>query len=233
MREGHGMDAGVRGRAWAWWGVASVALFAVASLMPFPAVSEADQNDPERLVDTLAGHEAEFFVRNGISWWAAGALVLFVVGLHRHLLTHLDPDSLVPGVALVGGTVTGAGLFVGYGLLAAIGGAVLSDRPATTVASVYSVGDGLAYCPVDADRARVRSRGTGRLRGRGVPRWLGQVSAVFAVLFAGLAFFPFLSWFPGLLWVLAASLGLLFGTVSDPTGHPSRAHPGGSETSTG
>ena len=227
------MDAGVRGRAWAWWGVASVALFAVASLMPFPAVSEADQNDPERLVDALSGHEAEFFVRNGISWWAAGAFLLFVVGLHRQLLTHLGADSLIPGVALVGGAVTGAGLFAGYGLLAAIGGAVLSDRPATTVASVYSVGDGLAYSlwtPIGLVCGAVALAGR---RGRGVPRWLGRGSAVFAALFAGLAFFPFLSWFPGLLWVLAASLGLLFGTVPDPTDPPELAHPGGSEIGTG
>lgn len=224
------MDTGRRGRAWAWWGVASVVLFAVASVMPFPAVSEADQNDPERLVDTLAGHEAEFFVRNGISWWAAGALLVFVVGLHRHLATHHDPGSLVPGVALVGGTVTGAGLFTGYGLLAAIGGAVLADRPATTVASVYAVGDGLAYSlwtPIGLVCGAVAMAG---LRDRGVSRWLGRVSAVFAVLFVGLAFFPFLSWFPALLWLLAASLGLLFGTVSD-AGDP--AHPGGSETITG
>ena len=224
------MGAGVRGRAWAWWGVVSVALFAVASLWPFPAVSEADQDDPERLVDTLSGHETEFFVRNGISWWAAGAFLIFVVGLHRHLVTHHDEGSMVPGVALVGGAVTGAGMFAGYGLLAAIGGAVLSDRPATTVASVYSVGDGLAYSlwtPIGLVCGAVALAG---LRGRGVPRWLGRVSAVFAVLFAGLAFFPFLSWFPGLLWVLTASLGLLFGTVSD---QPDPAHPGGSETITG
>jgi len=137
---------------------------------------------------------------------------------------------MVPGVALVGGAVTGAGMFAGYGLLAAIGGAVLSDRPATTVASIYSVGDGLAYSlwtPIGLVCGAVALAG---LRGRGVPRWLGRVSAVFAVLFAGLAFFPFLSWFPGLLWVLTASLGLLFGTVSD---QPDPAHPGGSETITG
>ena len=230
MREGHGMDAGVRARTWAWWGVASVALFVVASLLPFPAVSEGSQNDPAQLQDALAGHGGEILIRNGVSWWAAAALVVFLVGLHRHLATHHDPGSLVPGVAQAGSMVTGAGLFIGYGMLAAIGGAVLSDVPAPTLASVYAVGDGLAYGTWTAIGLVCGAVALAGLRGRGVPRWLGYVSALFAVLFAGLAFFPFLSWFPGLLWVLAVSLGLRFGRLPEPAAESDQA---GSETITG
>lgn len=224
------MDTGVQGRQWAWWGVASVVLFAVASLLPFPAVSEGRQNDPAQLQEALAGHEGEILVRHGLSWWAVAALVVFLVGLHRHLVMHHDAASLVPGVAQAGALVTSAGLFIGYGMLAVIGGAVFSDVPAATLASVYAVGDGLAYGTWTAIGLVCGAVALAGIRGQGVPRWLGYVSAGFAVLFAGLAFFPFLSWFPGLVWVLAASLGLRFSRVSEPTVHPDRT---GSGTTTG
>ena len=117
--------------AWAWWGVASVALFAVASLMPFPAVSEGGPERPGAVgQDALAGHEGEIFVSNGHllvgrrrRWWCSSWLVSTGISLtHHRRLTHWCPESPWSEAP-----VTGAGLFIGYGLLAAIGGAVLSD----------------------------------------------------------------------------------------------------------
>ena len=194
---------------WAWAGLATVGLFAAGALAPFPAVSEDAQDDPARLVRALEGHEVSIFVRNGISWLGVAALLVFVVGLFRHLAAHHPSGALTPDVALAGGLVTGAGLFVGYGMLASIGGAVYDDRPATTVAAVYSVGDGLAYSMwtgIGAVGAAVALAG---IRRRGAARWMGYVSAGFTVLFALLAFFPFLSWIPALIWLLVTSSGYL------------------------
>ncbi len=195
--------------SWAWAGLATVGLFALGAVAPFPAVSEEAQNDPAALVRALDGHEVSIFVRNGISWLGVAALLVFVVGLFRHLGAHHPSGALTPDVALAGGLVTGAGLFVGYGMLATIGGAVYDDRPATTVAAVYSVADGLAYSMWTGIGVVCAAVAVAGLRRRGAARWMGYVSAGFTVLFAVLAFFPFLSWFPALIWLLVTSSGYL------------------------
>jgi len=47
------------------------------------------------------------------------------------------------------------------------------------------------------------------LGGRLLPRWLGWMSAIFTLIFVVLAFLPFISWFPALVWLLVVSIGLL------------------------
>ncbi|RYP86992.1 hypothetical protein EKO23_06840 [Nocardioides guangzhouensis] len=210
--------------------MATVVLFAIGSLMPFPAVAVDDQQHPDRLVEALAGHEWQLFVRNGVSWWGTAALLVFLLAMDRHLAVRVPSHSLLPGLVRAGGAATCAGLFLGYGFLAAIGGSVASDLPASTIAAVYATGDGLAYgawTPLGLVTAAVAVSG---IRGYGVPRWLGYVSAGFTILFAGLAFFPFVSWFPGLVWVLVASVGLL---LDGRSGGRAPRHGEESETSTG
>ena len=83
------------------------------------------------------------------------------------------------------------------------------DRPATTVAAVYSVGDGLAYSMWTGIGVVCAAVALAGIRRRGAARWMGYVSAGFTVLFALLAFFPFLSWIPALIWLLVTSSGYL------------------------
>jgi hypothetical protein len=47
------------------------------------------------------------------------------------------------------------------------------------------------------------------IRRGSLPRWLGWMSAIFTLIFVVLAFFPPISWFPALVWLLVVSIGLL------------------------
>jgi len=168
---------------WPWWGIGTFVLFVVSTFMPFPTVTDRAQTQPSAdLVKVLADGQVTLYVRNGLSWLAVASLVVFVVGLYRHLEATCGPGSLIPLTVLAGGLVTASGLLLGYGFLAAIAAAAAQDRAATTVASVYATGDGLAYGMWTAIGIVTGSVVWASIRRGARPRWLGYVSAAFTLI---------------------------------------------------
>jgi len=198
------------GNRWPWLGVASGALLLVSTFLPFPEITTRKLREPDSaLVQTLADGATTIYIRNALSWFCVALLVLFVVALHRHLQAVAQPQSLVPLVVLGGGLTTSGALLVAYGLLAQIAGVASDGRSPDVVASVYSVGDGLAYGAWAGLGLVTGAVAVAGLRGWGVGRGLGLFSAVVTALFGLMAFFPFLAWLVAAVWLIVAGLLLL------------------------
>ncbi len=208
------------GRLWPLWGPAAVILVMSRVLVTTPSLTTQQQAAvPGSIVETLAVRQFDLYFGNGVSWLGTACLVVFVAGLHRRLRSVEPTGSLMPTVALMGGTATAAGLFLGYGFLALMAGVAGEGRAATTVAAIYSIGDSLAYMAwtwIGVTTAAVAVAG---IRRGSVPRWLGYVSAVFTAIFGATAFFPFIGWLPALVWLLVASIGLLASRQPDAPGY--------------
>ena len=117
--------------------------------------------------------------------------------------------GLIPAIVLGGGLMTTAGLFVGYGFAALAGGSAYEQRAATTVAALYAIMDSFAYFMWTGLGLVTAGVAVAGIRRGSFPRWLGWMSAIFTLIFVGLAFLPFISWFPALVWLLVVSIGLL------------------------
>lgn len=203
-------DAGPPRERWPWFGVAAGGLLLVSTFMPFPEITSRSLREPNSsLVQKLSDNAATLYVRNGLSWFCVALLILFTAGLHRHLQRAAKQASLVPTVALGGGLTTAGALLVSYGLLAQIAGVASDARAPVVVASVYSVADGLAYGAWAGLGIVTGAVALAGLRGQGAGRGLAVFSAVVTVVFAAMAFFPFLAWLVAAVWLIIA--GLAFG----------------------
>jgi hypothetical protein len=198
------------GGRWPLWGIGAVLLLTSRLLYPSPSLSTQDQTAVTgKLVDILAEKTASFYFGTGVSWLGVACLVVFLAGLYRRLKASEPADGLVPTVVLGGGLMTAAGLFVGYGFPALAGGNAYEQRAATTVAALYAIMDSFAYLMWTGLGLVTAGVAVAGIRRGSLPRWLGWMSVIFTLIFVGLAFLPFLSWFPALVWLLAASIGLL------------------------
>jgi hypothetical protein len=120
-----------------------------------------------------------------------------------------ETTSSAPNLILIGGGITAAFLMLSFAVLYALGLALIDHYAVSTIAALDALGDGIGYNGWVAIGLVTAGVALAGLRDKTLPRWLGWVSAVSTVLFALLAFFPVVAWFPGLLWLLVAGVGLL------------------------
>lgn len=209
-------------RAWAIAGISSGALLLISTFLPFPTVTPAMLRTPsDDLVRVLGDDAATIYVRNGLSWLCIALLVVFVCGLYRHL-GDLLPGGTTAVVALAGGVATAGALLIAYGLLAQIAAVSAEGRDPTVVASVYSVGDGLAY-GAWTGLGLVTGAVAMASRHGAVGRGVGVFSAVVTAVFAAMAFFPFLAWAVAALWLIIAGVLFLRDGRASPDHKPSTA----------
>jgi hypothetical protein len=198
------------GGRWPLWGIAAVLLLMSRLLYPTPSLSPQDQTVVTgKLVDILVDKTTNLYFATGVSWLGIACLVVFLAGLYRRLKASEPADGLIPTVVLGGGLMTTAGLFVGYGFAALAGGSAYEQRAATTVAALYAIMDSFAYLMWTGLGVVTAGVAVASIRRGSLPRWLGWMSAIFTLIFVGLAFLPFISWFPALVWLLVVSIGLL------------------------
>lgn len=201
----------------AYWGWVTLVLWLVSVFLPFPAVTNDMLADPgEDLVELFSDAQSTLLVRNGLSWLSAASLVIFCADLFRRLRETEAVRSTLPVLALSGGLITAAGLLIGFGFLAQLAGAASEARSPSTVAAIHGVADGLGYGAWTALGITTGAVAVAGLRGGSVARWFAIVSAVFTVVFALLAFFPFVAWFAATLWLLIAPIGLRAGGHRPP-----------------
>lgn len=146
----------------------------------------------------------------GLSWIGLSFLVLFFVGLFRHLRVREPAAGTLPLVALSGGLLTVGGLFVGYTIIWTLLESVTDGDPELVVESLFALQAGLAYVPwtwIGIVTAAVAVAG---LRHRTVSLWLAVPSAVFSVIFLLAALWlPFISPFLATIWLLLAVTTLI------------------------
>jgi hypothetical protein len=174
----------------------------------------------EGVIEDLKGDVVAMFVMHHALTVGAVLMLVFAAGLHRRL-REVAPDSLAPMLAFVGlaGTavvsIMGAGLDTEFMLPIAMGDEVVSDASAAmfnhwtgTIPWLWTLA-GLAGLAVFS----VARQG-------GAPRWLGRVGLVLGGLtvLAGVGPAEYMAILPGVLWLLATSLGFLLGDKQHTAG---------------
>lgn len=219
--------AGQRGngrRWWPGWGLAGIVLVHLgdwghaefAILPPLRDYEDVGLPPDADSALRLAGHVVAdpagigLGIGVGVSWIGLALLVLFFVGLFRHLRAREPAAGNLPLVALSGGLLTVGGLFIGYAIIWTLLESVTDGDPDLVVESLFALQAGLAYVPwtwIGIVTAAVAVAG---IRRRTVSLWLAVPSAVFSILFLLAALWlPFISPFLATIWLLLAGVTLI------------------------
>jgi hypothetical protein len=201
---------------WAVAGVGAAVLGAVTTVSSsmVDAVYNPDivEHDTGIIAD-LRGDVVAMFVMHHALTVGAVLMLVFAAGLHRRL-RQVAPDSLAPTIAAMGlaGTavvsILGAGLDTEFMTPLATGERPFSESSAAmfnhwtgTIPWLWTLA-GLAGLAIWT----VARRG-------GAPRWIGRVGLVLGGLtvFVGVGPAEYMAIVPGVLWLLATSLGFLLG----------------------
>ncbi len=193
-----------------WWpglAVLSVALIESRVFVATPSLSQEMQKNPddavvERVHDDLVG----MVVGTGVTFLGLAAMVVFVAALAVWI--HRSGGAVVaPVVMVAGAAVTAAAVMVGFSVEIILAAATQESSP-STVAAEYIISDSLGYMGWTAFGLVTGAVFAAR-RTSGSPAWIGWFSLAITVIYVLFAFAPFLSWAPGLLWLLVVGVGLL------------------------
>lgn len=203
-------------RLWALAGVGAAVLGAVTTVSSsmVDAVYNPDIVEHDKgIIADLRGDVVAMFVMHHALTIGAVLMLVFAAGLHRRL-RQVAADSLAPTIAFAGlaGTavvsILGAGLDTEFMTPLATGERPFSESSAAmfnhwtgTIPWLWTLA-GLAGLAIWS----VARRG-------GAPRWMGRVGLVLGGLtvVAGVSPAEYMAIVPGVLWLLATSLGFLLG----------------------
>ncbi|MFD6417193.1 hypothetical protein [Streptomyces sp. NPDC060194] len=214
---GEARAAVAEGRGWAWGaiaaGIGGVLVFAAAG--PLWPYAESDLRDNALMVGKL---------EDSHMWWvyavqfaftlAAFGAVLFAAGLRRRLERQCPAGSLVPVTAYLGLLLTGVMSLVGTGMGTESFFAVQQrDKadPDTVITQLAQLGTyGWLWTGLLLTAAALV---VAAFRQGAVSRWIGVVSALFAVvaLIVALAPFQYMALFVGAPYLLVLGAGFAFG----------------------
>lgn len=195
-----------------WWplsAVVAVVLIGARGLVDTPNLTEDLQATPSPdSVSYIDERVVDLFIGYGLTVLGLALVAVFIAGL-VHSVSSRAPQSFAAALIAIGGGATVAATFVGYSFALVLAGAAEEDRAPSTVVAVYTIADSLGYIGWVVLGLVTAGVAIASFHDAVFPRWLGWVSAVFTGLFTLLAFAPFLSWAPALLWLLVAGVGLL------------------------
>lgn len=205
------------GRGWALAGIgAGVAgLAGIVSSSMISAVYDPDiAGDTDAIAAKLADQTGAMFAFHSVTVLGALLTIVFAAGLFRRLRAVLPATSSVPLVAFAGLLGTAVVSVLGSGLDTEFMVTMTSDESAvaSSAATMYNHWVGtIPWVWVLSGLA-----GLGLFvasRSGGVPRWLGIVGLVFGGLtvLTGVSPFQYLAMVPGIIWLLATSIGFTVG----------------------
>lgn len=195
-----------------WWpslALLSVSLIESRSFVTTPSMyehPELQKHPDDATVQLVHDNVSGIVVGTGVTFLGLAAMVVFVVVFAAWI--HRAGGGLVaPGVMVAGAASTGAAVLVGFGVSLTMA-AASEEGSAATVAAVYIIADSLGYIGWTAFGLVTGAVFAAR-RTAGLPAWIGWFSLAVTVLYVLFAFAPYLSWAPGLLWLVVVGLGLL------------------------
>ena len=205
-----------RRAAWALWGVGAGLLGIVATLLTTPDLSEEEYRSGAALIDQLdrmpyhVGVVAGFF---------AVVAVLFTAAGWRRWAELVAPASLPARVVSMALTATAGAMMLGYGFKGSLAVYLDGGLDEGMMASegLYAVVMFLDFAPYIAwwgAAIAAAAMAWVSLRDGLLPRWLGVVSALFALVPVGVLVATGLPGFPGVVdpaWLVIASLAVAFG----------------------
>ena len=160
------------------------------------------------MVDKLEAVSGTMTLGGGIQALVGLGVVIFGALVRRTLLRSEPEGSLTPTIAWGGALVTATMISVGAAL-SQLTGASKSPSDPSLLLPLYNVAESFyagAWCALALTAGAVAYAGLAR---GSVSKWLGGVSAFIAVLLVlAQIVVPWAGWFPAVVWILVASIGL-------------------------
>ena len=200
---------------WALWGVAAGLLGIVATLLTTPALSEEGYRSGAALIDLLDRTPYHIGV---VAGFFAVLSVLFTAAAWRRWAAAVAPASLPAQVIPMALTATAGAMMLGYGFKGSLAVYLAGGMDEGTMAreGLYAVVMFLDFGPYIAwwgAAIAAAAMAWVSLRDRLLPRWIGAVSALFALVPVGVLVATGLPGFPSVvdpLWLVIVSLGVAF-----------------------
>jgi hypothetical protein len=170
--------------------------------------------DNDALATAVVGSAPLIWVQQAVCATAAACMLVFALGLRRHLAARTPAGSLLPGVAAGGVLLTAAAVVVGGGLATEMFWALAGPQPfdADTVGAQVTFYNTIAWLwgPLGVSATAVAVAGW---RGRG-GRGLAVFSALMALLLVATQALPvqYAAVVPGALWLVVCGAVLAVGS---------------------
>ncbi|HUR48550.1 MAG TPA: hypothetical protein VMY88_03335 [Acidimicrobiales bacterium] len=170
--------------------------------------SVSDNLPVDTMLAKLDEARGSILLGGGLQALVGLGIVLFGALVRRTLLRSEPEGALTPTVAWGGALVTAAMVCVAAAMTQLAGGTDKAADPAVLL-TMHTLQESLfagAWCALALTAGAVAFAGLAR---GSIPRWLGGVSAFIAVLLLlAQVVVPWAGWFPALIWVVVASIGL-------------------------
>ena len=167
------------------------------------------------MVEKLEAVSGTMTLGGGLQALVGLGVVIFGALVRRTLLRSEPEGALTPAIAWGGALVTASMISVGAALSQLTGASKSPTDPALLLAG-YNLSESFyagAWCALALTAGAVAFAGLAR---GSVAKWLGGVSAFIAVLLVlAQVVVPWAGWFPAVIWILVASLGLRTGAGPD------------------
>ena len=203
------------GRGWVLAGLGAAVLGIVGGIASgmVDAVYDPDAaGNASAIVSRLSEQVPQILVFHTATMFSCVLLVLFAVGLHRHLRGRTAPDSLVPGVAVAGLGLVAVAQLLGAGLTTEFAFALAEDPDLVLPESAAFFNHWIGTIPWLWGGAGLTGLALFRAARQGAyAPWLGWASLVLGGLSALFLVSPlqYMAGMTGPLWLLVVSLGLL------------------------
>lgn len=169
------------------------------------------------MLDKLEAVSGTMTLGGGLQALVGMGVVIFGALVRRTLLRSEPEGALTPTIAWGGALVTATMVSVAAALSQLTGASESPGEPAALLA-IYNLSESFfagAWCALALTAGAVAFAGL--VRGS-VARWLGGVSAfITVILVLAQVVVPWAGWFPALIWVVVASIGLRTSAVRDVT----------------
>ena len=193
-------------------GVGAVATFVASVMVGGDLTSDEVMRDNATSAALVADHRAELAAFIAAGTITALLLLVFAAGVRRRFDAQCAPSSLLPGVATGGLWLTSALTLVGAGIGTELfwGLTKVDDADPDSLMSMYHLVATLSWVWAGVGLSAA-AFAVAALRAGALPRWIGWVSAVAAVVTLGFSVIPlqYMSGMAGALWLIVVSVGCL------------------------
>jgi hypothetical protein len=177
--------------------------------------SLSDDLPVQTMLDKIDAVRSSALLGGGIQALIGMGIVLFGAIVRRALAQREPAAALTPTIAW-GGALLTAALISSAAAMTQLAGATEKSPDPGVLLTFYNLQENLfagAWCALALTAGAVAYAGLAR---GSVPRWLGAVSAFVAILLVlAQVVVPWAGWFPAMIWVLVASIGLRAAVTAD------------------